>query len=303
MLEEWEAQRIPQLRPTPAELPALEKNLRHSHANLGSQLSKLSTNFLDIPAVNTEIAGRASATRSSALNIELGSLGDNDFAPPTTHPAAGLSHLRTNAFMENHPVHGPQAYPSPVLSRVLMARSSARSTSHQAQLGVGGFVAQDPNSSEMGKNGRRSNNDDPAHILDPDLPHGNKVYVRPISASVDEAGRVRLNVARADAEAVAVKEGNVEHIHAGRSSGSARSSMAVNLPPAFAKSRQTANYGYGLPGFKRMADQGDRPRPEDRRSRVSGYDAEAAKLGGFGTGQGTVEMLQQLSRGVRGGEQ
>lgn len=302
MLEEWEAQRISQLRPTPAELPALEKNLRHTHANLGSELSKLITAFLDIPAVNTEIAGSASATRSSALLAELGSLGDNDFAPPTTHPAAGLSHLRTNAFMENHPVHGPQAYPSPVLSRVLMARSSARSTSHQAQLGVGGFVAQDPNSSEMGKNGRRSNNDDPAHILDPDLPHGNKVYVRPISATVDEAGRVRLNVARADSEAVAVKEGNVEHIHAGRSSVAMRSSLgSVNLPPAFSMAGQSANYGYGLPNLRRMAADGQQ-QPE-RRARVSGYDAEAAKLGGSGSGQGTVEMLQQLSRGVRGGEQ
>jgi len=80
--------------------------------------------------------------------------------------------------------------------------------------------------------------------------------------------------------------------------------MAVNLPPAFYASRQTASYGYGLPDFKRMAGQEeDRPRPEDRRARVSGYDAEAAKLGGSGSGQGTVEMLQQLSRGVRGGEQ
>jgi hypothetical protein len=308
MLEEWEAQRIPQLRPTPAQLPALEKGLRHSHANLGSQLSKLITTFLDIPAVNTEIAGRnnSNTLRTSALHTELGSLGDNDFAPPTTHPAAGLSHLRTNAFMENHPVHGPQAYPSPVLSRVLMARSSAKSTSHQAQLGVGGFVALDPNGSEMGKNGRRNQNDDPAHILDPDLPGGNKVYVRPISASVDETGRVRLTVARADSEAVAVKEGNVEHIHAGRSSSGARGSSSlgsVNL--LFSKSRQTANYGSGLPAFRRMAaaDNGGNQQ-QGRRARIGGYDAEAAKLGGAaGSGQGTVEMLQQLSRGVRGEQQ
>jgi hypothetical protein len=314
ILEEWEAQRILQLRPTPAELPELEKGLRHSHKNLGSELSKLITNFLDIPAVNTEIAGRNSNTRTSALNIELGSLGDNDFAPPTTHPAAGLSHLRTNAFMENHPVHGPQAYPSPVLSRVLMARSSAKSTSHQAQLGVGGFVASDPNSSEMGRNGRRNNNDDPAHILDPDLPHGNKVYVRPISASVDESGRVRLAVARADPEAIAVKEGAVDHIHEGRSSSAARpSSTPFNMPFAFnnknnnnsssSSSRpfQTPRYGTGLPNTRRLAEQ-QQQQPE-RRARVSGYDAEASRLGAsrggkVGEGQGTVEMIQQLSRGV-----
>lgn len=313
MLEEWEAQRIPQLRPTPAELPALEKGLRHSHANLGSQLSKLITTFLDIPAVNTEIAGRANNTRTAALNTELGSLGDNDFAPPTTHPAAGLSHLRTNAFMENHPVHGPQAHPSPVLSRVLMARSSAKSTSRQAQLGVGGFVAVDPNSSDMGsKNGRQTNTDDPAHILDPDLPGGNKVYVRPISATVDETGRVRLSVARADSEAIAVKENNVEKIHAGRNSsgaGGARSSLqgAVGLPPAFYRASQGANYGYGLPATRRMADQDQQRRgprlPLERRARVGGFESEAEKLGGIGSGQGTVEMIQQLSRGARGEQQ
>jgi hypothetical protein len=309
MLEEWEAQRIPQLRPTPAELPALEKGLRHSHANLGSQLSKLITTFLDIPAVNTEIAGRSINTQTIALHTELGSLGDNDFAPPTTHPAAGLSHLRTNAFMENHPIHGPQAHPSPVLSRVLMARASAKSTSRQAQLGVGGFVALDPNSSDMGRNGRGNNTEDPAHILDPDLPNGNKVYVRPISASVDEAGRVRLAVARADAEAVAVKEGNVEHIHAGRNSGAgARSSLrgSVDLPFAFSKAGQNAKYGSSLPPWRRMADQNQQNRgprqPQERRARVGGFEAEAEKLGGSGSGQGTVEMIQQLSRGVGGGD-
>jgi hypothetical protein len=64
---------------------------------------------------------------------------------------------------------------------------------------------------------------------------------------------------------------------------------------------QSANYGYGLPNLRRMAADGQQ-QPE-RKARVSGYDAEAAKLGGSGSGQGTVEMLQQLSRGVRGGEQ
>ena len=192
-----------------------------------------------------------------------------------------------------------------------MARSSAKSTSNQAQLGVGGFVALDPNSSEMGRNGRRNNNDDPAHILDPDLPGGNKVYVRPISATVDESGRVRLSVARADSESVAVKEGNVDHIHAGRNLGSSRPS-AVRLPLSFNRPPQSANYGIALPDQMRMANQQDRTlwqqQQQDRRARVSGFDAEAAKLGAArnvkaGEGQGTVEMIEQLSRGVGSGQQ
>jgi hypothetical protein len=303
MLNEWQTKQIPKMRPSVEELSTLEKGLRDNHANLGSDLAKLITTFLDIPAVNTEISGGSNNARSLSFGIELSNLGDNEIAPPTTHPAAGLSHLRTNAFMENHPVHGPQAYPSPVLARVLMARSSARSNSSQAHIGLGGFVAMDPMTSGFGKNGRRSDDADPTHVLNPDLPGGNKVYVQPTSAIVDEAGRVRLSVARADNEAVAVKEGNVEHIHQGRGSGTARAS-AVTLPPSLGRLRQTANYGFGLPDKRRLAMDERRPfrmRSIAPQSRVSGYDAEAEKLGG-GNGkvneERTLQIIQELSKGV-----
>jgi hypothetical protein len=299
MMNEWQAKRTPELRPSLEELSVLEKNLRDGHANLGSDLSKLITTFLDIPAVNTEIPGSSSNALTSGFGIELSNLGDNEIAPPTTHPAAGLSHIRTNAFMENHPVHGPQAYPSPILARVLMARSAARSNGNQAQLGVGGFVALDPITSGFGKTGRRNDVADPTHVLDPDLPGGNKIFVRPYGATVDEAGRVRLNVARADNEAIAVKEGNVEHIHQGRGSGAARSSSAVSLPPSFGRPRQSANYGFGLPDQRRLAMDERRPMRGAPQSRVSGYDAEAAKLGsGKVNEERTLEMIQELSRGV-----
>jgi hypothetical protein len=299
MMNEWQAQRTPQLRPSLEELSVLEKSLRDGHANLGSDLSKLITTFLDIPAVNTEIPGSSSNALTSGFGIELSNLGDNEIAPPTTHPAAGLSHIRTNAFMENHPVHGPQAYPSPILARVLMARSAARSNGNQAQLGVGGFVALDPITSGFGKTGRRNDVADPTHQLDPDLPGGNKIFVRPYGATVDEAGRVRLNVARADNEAIAVKEGNVEHIHQGRGSGAARSSSAVGLPPSLGRPRQSANYGFGLPDQRRLAMNERRPMRGAPQSRVSGYDAEAAKLGGGKVNEErTLEMIQELSRGV-----
>jgi hypothetical protein len=298
MLNEWQATHIPKLRPTLEELAVLEKGLRDGHANLGSDLAKLITHFLDIPAVNTEISSGVSSAMTSGFGIELSNLGDNEVAPPTTHPAAGLSHIRTNAFMENHPVHGPQAYPSPILARVLVARSSARSNTNQAQLGVGGFVALDPNTSGFGKTGRRNETADPTHQLDPDLPGGNKVYVQPTSAIIDEAGRVRLNVARADNEAVAVKEGKVEHIHQGRGSGAARSS-AVGLPPSLGRPRQAANYGFGLPDKRRLAMDERRPGRAAFQSRVSGYDAEAAKLGGGKVNEErTLEMIQELSKGV-----
>jgi len=257
--------------------------------------------------VNTEIPGGASSALTSGFGIELSNLGDNETAPPTTHPAAGLSHIRTNAFMENHPVHGPQAYTSPILARVLMARSAARSNSAQAHLGVGGFVALDPNTSGFGSKatggGRRNEAADPTHQLDPDLPHGNKVWVRPTTAIIDEAGRVRLNVARADNEAVAVKQGNVEHIHQLRGSGAARaSSAAVGLPSSFGRLRQPANYGTGLPGPDKRRFQMDQrtARRPAYQSRVSGYDVEASRLGG-GSGkeneESAFEKIQELAKG------
>lgn len=296
ILQEWQAKRIPQLRPSLEELSELEKGLRDSHANLGSDLVKLITRFLDIPAVNTEFAGSARNDVNPGFSIELSPLGDNEIAPPTTHPAAGLSHIRTNAFMENHPVHGPQAYPSPILSRVLMARNSARSNSANAVLGVGGFVAQDPATGGVGKASRREIAD-PTHVLNPDLPHGNKIHVRPHTATIDEAGRVRLTVARADNEAVAVKGGNVEHIHEGRGSAMARSPV-IGLPPSIGRPR--ANYGFGLPDTRRlaagqrrsgMARPGAAPLP-----RVRGYDEEL-KGDGKPSEEKTLEFIQALSKG------
>lgn len=293
ILSEWQAKRIPELRPSLEELSSLEKGLRDSHANLGSDLVKLITKFLDIPAVNTELPGAVGNATTPGFGIQIQNISDNENAPPTTHPAAGLSHIRTNAFMENHPVHGPQAYPSPILARVLMARNSARSNSANAVLGVGGFVANDPvTGGGMGKAGRRNENADPTHVLDPDLPHGNKIHVRPHSAILDEAGRVRLTVARADNEAVAVKEGNVEHIHQGRGSASARSA-AVGLPSSLGRRR--SNYGFGLPDQRRLAmDQGPRPGFAPK-SRVTGYDAQLG--GGQPSEEKTLEMIQALSKG------
>lgn len=295
--EEWVASRIRALRPSLEELAELEKGLRDEHQSLGSPLAALLTRFLDIPAVNTKDIMQSVNAKSMGLSREVDSLtNDREEAPPTTHPAAGLSHIRTNAFMENHPVYGPQAYPSPILSRVLMTRSSIRSNNSTAMLGVGGFAVLDPNSgSTFGKGksiARRGIDEDPTHLLDEKSKEGNKIFIHPHNAIVDEAGRVRLNVSRADSEAVAVKEGNVEHIIEGRGAGAGRPSP-VGLPPMPTNDRRRANYGFGLPDTRQTNQNQSRPA---RQPRMDGFDAE---IRGKGFESGSVQDIARLSKSFK----
>lgn len=105
--------------------------------------------------------------------------------PPTTHPSAGLSYLRTGSFTYNHPLLGPQEEPAPVQARVIRPQTTAANTKHdRALIGVGGVVAEDD---------RQSFTRDSTGITgyNPDIPGGAKVYIRlPTRASVDSRGRI-----------------------------------------------------------------------------------------------------------------
>lgn len=294
-VEAWNIQRTRELRPSLEKLAELEKGLRDGHDSLSSPLTMLITDFLDIPSVSGEIEGGLDNIFGSSLGRHaMGLLNNSEEPPPTTHPAAGLSHIRTNAFMENHPIHGPQATSSPVLSRVLAARNSlGKQTSATATIGVGGFVTQD---SKVGSGlnssiPRRYGEQDPAHALDPDLPHGNKIYVNPRHAIVDEAGRVRLTVERSDPEAIAVKEGNVDDIKRARVAGANRPSAFVGLPSR-PPSRSHARYGTGLP--RRAPAEQSAP----VQSRVSGFDAELGQQGDLSE-DSTMAKIKELSEGAR----
>ncbi|KAL1586329.1 hypothetical protein WHR41_05433 [Cladosporium halotolerans] len=294
---EWEALRIRGLRPSLEALSDLEKGLRDSHDNLSSPLTQLITSFLDIPAVSPERRTSSLGASTSSFNQSLlaGSQEQAE-APPTTHPAAGLSHIRTNAIMQNHPVYGPQACSSPVLSRVLAARNHGRVLNTQAKLGVGGFVALDSqNTPTMGRSRaaiRRTLDEDPAQHLDPDLPHGNKVYVHPNQAYVDEAGRVRLQVTRADKESIAVKEGNVEQIYKDREAGALRQTSPLMSSFVRKPLQPGANYGTGLPNWRAGAfGQGVARKP-----RVTGFDAQVKREGaGAGDEMSTMQQLKEMS--------
>ncbi|KAJ6780927.1 hypothetical protein PWT90_06835 [Aphanocladium album] len=131
--------------------------------------------------------------------------------PPTTHPSAGISYLRTSSFLENHPVYGPQARRTPTLARLV----SPRSMNTPPRLGVAGFVADPPagdnefnNRNNKGKGaGSRIASNGIAN-LDTTTFGGAKTYVEPVTASVDPSGRVILELKEAGAEAQVIAKEN-----------------------------------------------------------------------------------------------
>lgn len=205
------------LRPADAELDTILRDIRNAHIRdkLSSELTTLITAFLDLPAVSPTLPSAAVGQRGAAHFNDL--IAATERGPPTTHPSAGLSHLRSNAIMFNHPLWGPQSGSPPIEARVITPRdSAARPSNRHALLGVGGFVAEDPNTainesrSSRSRMSRLNEPDRMAKELDTELEGGNKMWVQVESGRVDEKGRVRISVKRADPEAVAVKRGGDE---------------------------------------------------------------------------------------------
>ncbi|EMC93559.1 hypothetical protein BAUCODRAFT_245493 [Baudoinia panamericana UAMH 10762] len=310
------------LRPTDAELDAHIKQLRDEHVEqkLYSQLSASISEFLDLPSVlpseaQAELDAYAQTSelkRAIFANLDNPSddgSGDGN-ATPSTHPAVGLSYLRTNAVMENHPLHGPQAQRAPVLARVVRFRTSSMGTEYKAKLGVGGVVAEDPISNTYNPDrspgprgpGQEGKYDPHAlvHAMDPAAETGSKIWVHPRQAWIDERGRIRLEVARAEGEAIAVKTGEVQAIHDERErirngyrrGGGAGAGMGIGgggrmAPPGTAGN---ANFGFALPDLGALRAQ--QQQQQQRRAgwsaknnavarplRVQGFDREGAARG------------------------
>lgn len=110
------------------------------------------------------------------------------YGPPTTHPSAGLSYLRTDAYLENHPIYGPQKDHAPIKSRVLGLGEKGLRT------GVGGFVANP--TQQMTKTLS-------AGLL---APGGAKYWAQITSAQVDSTGRAILTVKTAQGREKMVQE-------------------------------------------------------------------------------------------------
>jgi len=172
--------------------------------------------------------------------------------PPKTHPSAGLSYLRSNAYVANHPIFGPQYDPAPIQGRVILPKNAAVG-SFAPKLGVAGIVTEVPLSSDyyntttMGgargsRHGRNSADKLPGLInIEPEKIGGSKVYVKPKSASIDPKGRIQLIVAAARNDAVAVLEGTA-------SMDAPQTPVDLDIAAAkrFSQPPTTSSSGYGL---------------------------------------------------------
>ena len=153
--------------------------LRHE----GKQLYSLMWAFLDLP-------GRPPSEQN-----------DQSIGPPATHPSAGLSYLRTDNTLQNHPMLGAMLEHQPVPARILQnsAGGVGRRNDKGPAVGIAGFVSSETARRDlfaprfMGDSGN-------------DMRGERKIYVVPKGATIDERGRTNIQWTEADSNNVAVWE-------------------------------------------------------------------------------------------------
>ncbi|KAF2621354.1 hypothetical protein BU25DRAFT_379667 [Macroventuria anomochaeta] len=188
------------------------KALRKETANnpLGSKLvTKLIMPFLRLPAIRFKYK----AYDQDASNRDFDQYQfDQESAPLSTHPSAGLGYLKTKSYLATHPILGPQASPTPVPSRVIQARTLPTTKEPYARLGVAGFVANDQyRATDNNSAGRGSfNNVRDVETIDIDTPGGKKILVNPQFGSVSNDGRIHIKVKRSTGPEIAVARGELE---------------------------------------------------------------------------------------------
>ena len=154
------------------------RKLRNNNERLFSHVGQ----FLDLPPL----------TPPNDTNPNRNPYSQN--GPPATHPSAGISYLRTSAFLDNHPFYGPQDSHPPVEARVLKVVSQG-ALGPGTLVGVAGFVTTAP----------------PAHFNMPSVPEvdlrvrgGSKMWVQPFRATVNSTGGIEIDLAKPQDEATIV---------------------------------------------------------------------------------------------------
>lgn len=115
--------------------------------------------------------------------------------PPTTHPSAGISYLRTSAFLDNHPLYGPQDSHQPVEARVLKVEPKG-AAGPSTLVGVAGFVTTAP---PLPINSASS-----VPEMDLRVRGGRKMWVQPYRATVNTNGGIEIDLTKPQDEAVIV---------------------------------------------------------------------------------------------------
>lgn len=211
------------------EFESYVKSLREGY----SELNNFVHQFLDLPP---SPSGRGSG-RNSLASVY------SEQGPPKTHPSAGLSYNRTSAYIQNHPILGPQELKSPVLGRVLQPQNFGLQDM-KAKVGVGGIVTEDSKSAMF-----KVKPTDPNYVqglasFDPSIPGGAKVWVQPTQASIDSEGKIKLRHERAEKNTVAIFEEKVQEEPLPEvTKGYDRNTP--DLAPS-ARSRSGSSAGYGL---------------------------------------------------------
>ena len=166
------------------------KHLRHDE----TRLHQLVEEFLDLPTVQ------------DPADDDFAAIMDNEKGPPKTHLSAGLSYLRTNSHVTNHPILGPMEDDPPIQARVLQPQVTRNGfvKLNSAILGVGGVAGEDSTKRTF----QRSNEDYPGiKQFEPDIEGGAKIWVHPDRANVDAQGRIKLHILRAEKRTQAIYEG------------------------------------------------------------------------------------------------
>ncbi|KAF1960820.1 hypothetical protein CC80DRAFT_264957 [Byssothecium circinans] len=190
-----------------ADIAAGIKTLRQEAAidPLKSKLfQRLIVPFLRLPNLRFKnIAFNENSTKNDIEQYRF----DDETTPLSTHPSGGLGYLRTNSYMYNHALLGPQAQHEPVTSRVVQPTDGPGKINTKARLGVAGFVTLDSELKTYRDTGNVRKNTD---IFDHITVGGPKVEVLPQFASVSPDGRIHMKVQKTWGAEVLVKKGQLD---------------------------------------------------------------------------------------------
>ncbi|KAK3953460.1 mitochondrial ribosomal protein MRP51 [Pseudoneurospora amorphoporcata] len=144
--------------------------------------------FLDLAPLKPPQAAEARHQNPLIISLRATDSPYGGRGPPITHPSAGISYLRTAAYLDNHPIYGPQKSHPPVQARVLKPRRGG--LGQDAKVGVAGFVADGP----LGTGHSNMKGNTITEKFDPSIEGGAKLWVNVEKATVDSTGRVQLTV-------------------------------------------------------------------------------------------------------------
>lgn len=163
----------------------------------GTDLWTIVWEFLDFP-------GKLPPVEQASLSNTVKHLHEQmlDQSPPSTHPSAGLSYLRTKSHVHNHPILGPVNSDPPIEGRVFRRNGPSKGTSDHKLIGVGGLVTDGFKLSDGIFYNVRTKSDASQR-------GGEKVWVRPKDASIDPDGKIRLSLKKVEESSIAIWENRV----------------------------------------------------------------------------------------------